>query len=170
MPFWQFDIHKDIQSMSIQLLYISVLHSVSQLSPILSLWAAALWERAVKGCFKYLRKLSTEGLRTEPRTSLTSTTFLFIYIIAWHLFPYHSASYNRGSFRKQPHFPFSGTLFLRAAEKEPLRRGRASVLERCEIGSCHPHSLLMSALSKWDVCRDEMHWRSFISDPWAFTS
>lgn len=115
---------------------------------------------------QYLRKLSTEELRTKLRTSLTSSTSLLIHITAWHLFPYHSAAYDGGSFKKQPHLPFSGSLWLRAVEKEHVGRGRESVMERCGISPCQPHLLLMPALSKWVVCRGEMHWCSFMSHPW----
>lgn len=115
---------------------------------------------------QYLSKLSTEELRTELRTSLTSSTSLLIHITAWHLFPYHSAAYDGGSFRKQPRLSFSGSVWLRAVEKEQVGRGRESVMEHCGISPCQPHLLLMPALSKWAVCRGEMHWCSFMSDPW----
>lgn len=146
------------------------LSSTAQVSCALSSVYEGSWP--LGGGSLSLLQVSQEALhrRTELRTSLTSITFLLIHITAWHLFPYHSASYNGGSFREQPYLPFSGSLFLRAVEKEQVRRGRESVVEHCEISSCQPHSFLMSALSKWDVCRDEMHWCSFISDPWAFTS
>lgn len=48
--------------------------------------------------------------------------FLLIHITAWHLLPSHSASYDRGSFRKQPHLHFPGSLLLRAVEKEQVRQ------------------------------------------------
>lgn len=42
-------------------------------------------------------------------------------------------------------------------------------MELWGISASWPHVLLMHALSKWAVCRDEMDWHGFISYPWAFS-
>lgn len=104
-----------------------------------------------------LKELPTARLETELRTSLPGRIFLLIHVSAWHPFPYRSASYARGSFRKQPNSLFFPSWIV-SNQRSRVSRGRKSVVGHCRVSeSLHCPSELRAGVRLAGVVSYQIH-------------